>query len=288
MSKIRGNSLILARLTMPLKGNICIQRGAFFVKSLFFAQKHSTLMYWQVFITCLITSSLIVECDCWLCCLLISCFDVHVGSTIVYFQCIILADVVCSNWAVHHDRGGFIDCDCLPHMYVAGPLCIATFIVLVVHKCKVLELVCWWVCNAICVCGEALSLLLVGNVNACNSYLHVCNVCVHVCNIGVHVCNIGVSVCDTWLYSLWCGCEWARMCICVDWIGVQCDCLHALQMCMHVCWCVLICLCTHVHVYGMSGCVCLCGQVCSHHCWHWYCLGFQWILFVFSMESMDS
>ena len=38
MSKIRGNSLILARLTMPLKGNICIQRGAFFVKSLFFAQ----------------------------------------------------------------------------------------------------------------------------------------------------------------------------------------------------------------------------------------------------------
>ena len=286
MSKIRGNSLILARLTMPLKGNICIQRGAFFVKTLFFAQKHSTLMYWQVFITCLITSSLIVECNCWLCCLLLSCFDVHVGSTIVYFQCIILADLVCSSWAVHHDRGGFIDCDCLAHMYVADPLCIAIFIVLVVHKCKVLELVCWWICNAICVCGEALSLLLVGNVNACNSYLHVCNVCVHVCNIGVHVCNIGVSVCDTWLYSLWC--EWARRCICVDWVGVQCDCLHALQMCMHVCWCVLICLCTHVHVYGMSGCVCLCGQVCSHHCWHWYCLGFHWILFVFSMGSMDS
>ena len=51
-------------------------------------------------------------------------------------------------------------------------------------------------------CGEALSLLLVGNVNACNSCMYVCNVCVHVCNIGVHVCNIGVSVCDTWLYSL--------------------------------------------------------------------------------------
>jgi hypothetical protein len=100
-------------------------------------------MYWQVFITCLITSSLVVECNCWLCCLLLSCFDVHVGSTIVYFQCIILADVVCSSWAVHHDRGGFIDCDCLAHMYVADPLCIAIFIVLVVHKCKVLELVCW-------------------------------------------------------------------------------------------------------------------------------------------------
>ena len=165
-------------------------------------------------------------------------------------------------------------------MYVADPLCIAIFIVLVVHKCKVIELVCWWVCNAICVCGEALSLLLVGNVNACNSYLHVCNVCVHVCNIGVHVCNIGVSVCDTWLYSLWC--EWARRCICVDWVCVQCDCLHALQMCMNVCWCVLICLCTHVHVCGMSVCVCV-GK--SVHIivdidvvWvsNGFCLFFQW------------
>jgi hypothetical protein len=64
MSKRRGNSLMLARLTMPLEGNICIQRGAFFVKTVFFAEKHSTLMYWQVFITCLITSSLVVECNC--------------------------------------------------------------------------------------------------------------------------------------------------------------------------------------------------------------------------------
>ena len=39
MSKRRGNSLMLARLTMPLEGNICIQRGAFFCENRVFCRE---------------------------------------------------------------------------------------------------------------------------------------------------------------------------------------------------------------------------------------------------------
>ena len=41
MSKRRGNSLMLARLTMPLEGNICIQRGAFFCENRVFLQRNT-------------------------------------------------------------------------------------------------------------------------------------------------------------------------------------------------------------------------------------------------------